>query len=123
MDRNRTGILLAAGLAAGMLILLYFFSPSKTAVFLPCPFHLLTGLYCPGCGSLRAMHSLLHGRVADALSFNPLMVVSIPVLGLMLFNPRWMYRPWVPWVVFGILIGYGVARNIPVWPFHMLAPH
>jgi hypothetical protein len=36
---------------------------------------------------------------------------------------RWVYRPWVPWAVLVILVGYGVLRNIPVWPFTLLAPH
>ena len=101
---------------------LYCFNPAQTAFFPPCPFHFVTGYYCPGCGSLRAIHSLLHGDLAGALSQNPLMVLSIPIVGIMLFNPAWIYKRWVPWTAMVVLIVYGVIRNIPIWPFTLLAP-
>lgn len=110
------------GLLAGLLVVLYFFDPAKAAAFPPCPFNLLTGYHCPGCGSLRGLHSLLHGRLVDALSLNPLMVVSIPILGFMSLNPTWIYKRWVPWLAFSILVGYGVIRNIPIGLFECLAP-
>ena len=47
----------------------------------PCLFHLVTGAYCPGCGGTRALLALLHGRLADSIRLNPLvlyMAVSIP---------------------------------------------
>ena len=102
--------------------MLYYFNPAQTAVFLPCPFHFMTGYHCPGCGSLRAIHSLLHGHVEDAMALNPLMVVSIPIIGIMFFNPTWVYKRWVPWTAFWILTLYWVFRNIPIWPFTVLAP-
>lgn len=46
--------------------------PESWNVPLFCPFHALTGLLCPGCGSLRAMHDLLNLRVADAFAHNAL---------------------------------------------------
>jgi len=121
-QRKLIGFGFAAVLLIGAVIVLYCFDPAKTALFPPCPVHFLTGQYCPGCGSLRAIHSLLHGHVANAISLNPLMVISLPILGLMLFNPPWVYKRWVPWVAFVVLISYGIIRNIPVWPFVLLAP-
>lgn len=41
-------------------------------------FRLLTGWDCPGCGSQRALHALLHGRVADAWAFNPYVFFAVP---------------------------------------------
>lgn len=41
---------------------------------------MLTGLKCPGCGTQRAIHALLHGDVVTALRFNALLPVSIPLL-------------------------------------------
>ena len=120
--RRRATLGLAGLVVAGVLVALYCYDPAGTSVFPTCPFHYLTGLHCPGCGTLRATHNLLHGRLAAAMSLNPLMVVSIPVLGLMLLNPAWVYRRWVPWAVFFVLVAYGIARNIPVWPFILLAP-
>ena len=107
---------------AAPLTALFLFNPETTRVFPPCPLHWLTGLHCPGCGSLRAMHCLLHGRIYEALSQNPLMVVSIPVIGIMFASPAWIYRRWVPWVALLVLTAYGLARNISLWPFVLLAP-
>lgn len=43
------------------------------AGYLPsCPWHAWTGWACPGCGTTRAIVSLLQGRVTAALAFNPL---------------------------------------------------
>ena len=64
----------------------------------------------------------LHGRLAAAVSMNPLMVVFIPILGTLFFNSSWIRRRWIPWAALGVLITYGLARNIPTWPFVLLAP-
>ncbi|MEY2693731.1 MAG: hypothetical protein RL142_79 [Actinomycetota bacterium] len=45
---------------------------------IPCLFHAATGLLCPGCGTTRSLTALLHGDVATALAFNPL-IYFIPV--------------------------------------------
>lgn len=99
--------------AVSAICLLYLFNPAESRLFPPCPFTWVTGWRCPGCGSLRAMHHLLRGRVTAAFALNPLMVVLLPVLGLLLLNPSWIYKRWVPWFFFVILVGYGIARNLP----------
>ena len=60
--------LLAAMLAAfaGM-VLLELFDPATSGVFPPCPLHYLTGWYCPGCGSLRAIHQLVAWKPAGGV--------------------------------------------------------
>lgn len=114
------------GLAFGFLTLaaglLFWFDPAQSHYFPKCPFHVLTGLYCPGCGTTRAAHHLLHGDLAGAFAMNPLMVVSAPVLVLLFFRRSWAGRPWVAWSAFVILLLYGVLRNINLWPFIFLAP-
>lgn len=58
---------------------LYYAVDPSHSVWVPrCPFHALTGLDCPACGGQRALHSLLHGEVAEALRFNPFLVISVP---------------------------------------------
>jgi len=117
----------------GAAALLYAVDPARSLLFLPCPFHAFTRLYCPGCGSLRATHHLLHGRVGTALGLNPLMVLAAPFAayatasyvlrcftGRSLPAPRW--RPWWSWAILGIVVAHGVLRNIPVEPFSWLAP-
>ena len=40
--------------------------------FLSCPFHVITGLYCPGCGGSRAVVALLTGHPAVSFLYHPL---------------------------------------------------
>jgi hypothetical protein len=55
---------------------LALFDPATTWWFPSCPFHAMTGLLCPFCGSLRAIHALLRGAPLAALAFNPLVIVG-----------------------------------------------
>ncbi len=124
------GATLALAAGFGML---FAFDPASSRVFPPCPFHALTGLYCPGCGSLRALHQLLQGHVKEAFALNALMVLFLPfvVYGLAaeglfyFFNKKiptvFMKPAWI-WAIFAVIILYGIARNIPVYPFTVLAP-
>jgi hypothetical protein len=120
--RNWPGIALVAGVLAAV-VGLYVIDPSSTAMMPPCPFHYLTGLYCPGCGSMRGMHQLLHGHLAAALRLNPLMVASLPVMALLLLRPALARRPWVARGVFVVITAFWILRNVPAWPFIYLAPH
>ena len=45
-----------------------------------CVFHKLTGLYCPGCGGTRAVHSLLAGDIPGSIYFHPLVVYGVAAL-------------------------------------------
>jgi len=112
----------AAGFLAVAAGLLYWFDPAETHFFPICSFYALTGLYCPGCGSTRAAHQLLHGCLTAALSMNPLMVVSLPILALLCLRRNWARRPWIAWCALVILLSYSILRNIDAWPFIFLAP-
>lgn len=60
------------------------FDPAKYAFFPKCPFRMLTGgLRCPGCGSQRAIHALLHLDFKEAFLHNPMIIISIPFLVLL----------------------------------------
>lgn len=64
-----------------LLCMLYYHNdPSVTDYFPKCPFYTITGIKCPGCGSQRMLHNLLHLRVSEALRCNLLFVVLIPTL-------------------------------------------
>jgi len=80
-----------------------------------CPFHAVTGLHCPGCGSTRATYLLLHGDVAGALAMNALV---LPALVLVLAKPL---QPKVPPLAVAVTFAaFAVARNVA--PFAALAP-
>ena len=123
--------LLSTGAAA--VGLLFVFDPVRSPIFPPCPFHEITGFHCPGCGSLRAIHQLLHGHVEAAFRLNPFMALLLPFLGYH-FLSYWVARvrgkplpePWVHsfciWGLLGSLLVFWGLRNIPIHPFSLLAP-
>ena len=77
---------IGALMAILLLMLFVFFDPSHYSFFPKCPFLKWTGLFCPGCGSQRAIHDLLRFDIASALDHNILVVVFTPVILLYLSN-------------------------------------
>lgn len=116
----RTGWLGAALAVILALSAAYFVDPEKLRVPL-CPLHALTGLWCPTCGVTRAAHQLLHGHVAAALRFNPLLVVLLPVAAVGAWR-GWLRRPAVGWMLLTVVVLFGIIRNVPVEPFTLLKP-
>ncbi len=114
-------------------ILLWAFNPATSGIFPSCPLRYLTGLYCPGCGSLRAMHQLLHANLLAAWGMNPLMISLLPFLVyglasevLSLCRGQGLPQKFVPanwiWALCGLIVLFGIARNLPMHPFNLLAP-
>lgn len=114
-------------------VLLYIFDPRVQGTYPVCPFFGLTGYHCAGCGTLRALHSLLHADIAGALGYNAFAVTALPFIvysylseakrafiGLPLpsvFIPH----PWI-WALLAAVISFWIIRNLPVHPFSVLAP-
>lgn len=124
-----------AGLVLGVFLVLaslvYMFNPSETPIFPTCLFHSLTGIYCPGCGMTRALHQIMHGHVWAAFCMNPLIILLLPAV---LAGAVWNYFRYgsllslpvsgkVGWLMLWLIVGFSVARSIPVYPFILLAPH
>jgi hypothetical protein len=109
---------------------LFFFDPTKNNFYPVCQFHLLTGLYCPGCGATRATYQLLHGNFLAALHFNAFYVISLVLLAArsIWFLKRRFYgqpvRFFLPpnalWAFLVVAIVFVVLRNMPAFSF--LAP-
>lgn len=80
-------ILIAAIVIVAAIAFIYIyttFDPSADGSLFPrCTFKTLTGLDCPGCGSQRAIHALLHGNIIEALRLNALFVIELPLLALL----------------------------------------
>jgi hypothetical protein len=108
----------------------FFLVDPSSVVFLPrCPLYTTTGIYCPGCGATRALHELLRGHWLAALRLNALFILSLPCLaGFGLYRlatpdrERNTWKPQWTWVLLGMVVTFGVLRNIPVFPFTLLAP-
>ena len=114
---------LAAALAVLGGALLYEFEPGRYAIYPVCLFHRATGLLCPGCGSLRALHQLLHGHLAAAFRLNALLVVGLLPAIWFAAVAGWRkargqpvtftVRPVWVWLVFGVMLAFAVWRNLP----------
>lgn len=89
-------------------------------LFPPCPFHLLTGWLCPGCGGLRMTHHLLHGDLAAAAVDNVFLLVGPPLLAVWLLSRarrgRRLMPPAAAAVTVTALLVWTVIRNLPGFP-------
>ncbi|MCI0744774.1 MAG: DUF2752 domain-containing protein [Verrucomicrobia subdivision 3 bacterium] len=128
MESGRQKIVLIAGASAAIAValVLYFFAPSEFGFYPRCMLYSWTGLACPGCGSLRALHSLLHGEVATAFRLNPLLLILMPVLGTCIIARRKLslsdLSPFWVWLLLGVMLLFAVVRNLPFLPFAWLKP-
>lgn len=125
-------IILAFGVVTVSAAVLYLFNPAQSNFYPTCVFYKTTGLLCPGCGSLRAMHHLLHGHLETAFRFNALFVCSLPLVGFGCAQAA-RYRaanqpamawlgPRLLWTGFTILVLFGILRNLPGAEHYFLAP-
>jgi len=91
---------------------------------LPCPFHSVTGLHCPGCGSTRALQALFTGHPLQAAGFNLLAVLAVPVVLFVLIRRPATGKLRQTWIIafLAVIILFGILRNIPSYPFSLLAP-
>jgi len=128
MARERGPALISLALLSGYVAVVSIWTPGGAALPL-CPFHALTGLYCPGCGMTRMLYHLVHGHIELAFAQNPLAFAALPfVIGWMVqslplqrwprgnISPRWSYA------LIAIIVIFTVLRNIPTWPTCTLAP-
>jgi len=122
--RVRGPLLLVGGVAAAGLAL-HVRDPHDAGSWGVCPLYALTGIYCPGCGGLRAVNDLTNADLLGAASSNLLFVLAIPLLAFLWvrwFRRRWKGEPTSPEVgnpyvlsavAIVLLAGFTVARNLP----------
>ena len=101
------------------LVLLLLYSPEISGGVLLCPVKRYLGLQCPGCGTLRAMHALLHGDLRAALNYNPLSVALLPVVLLYLSfgallgrEPYHKLQVWAGRALIVVIISFTIIRNL-----------
>jgi len=104
-------------------ILLYGLADPELYAFPKCPFRSITGFLCPGCGSQRAMHHLLHGRIATSFQLNqlfiPFIVYAIAgAVALYFFPVQWpkvrekWYGEKAAYIALTIILLFWVGRNL-----------
>ena len=103
-------LLFLTGGAAGAVVI-FLFDPAQHNFYPLCYLRAVTGLNCPGCGAMRAIHQLLHGHIAAAARLNLLLLLSLP------FSAWWAIRSGAAWIQ-----GQPTAFSIrPFWIWTFLA--
>ena len=110
-----TTLLLLAAAAAALAVHL--------GLRIPCIFHLITGLNCPGCGNTRAVMAMLRFDFRGMLHYNLLFPLELAYLvylyvvsvlhyvrtGHATYKPK---NPWLDVVLLIILLAWGLVRNV-----------
>ena len=68
--------------------------PPKAISLIPCIFHLVTDVPCPGCGMTRACLALTHGDFADAWRYHPFSFLIVGAAIGMAFFPIGLKNLW-----------------------------
>jgi hypothetical protein len=92
--------------------ILYTFPPATTPYYPRCVFHAATGLSCPGCGTTRALHHLLHGRIGEAFAMNALLFALLPAGLVVWLKPAVLRSASFAWGSFVVLVAWWVGRNV-----------
>ena len=136
LTTNKNKIILILLLCLGVALIYFLFDPVTNKYFPSCIFYKLTGLFCPGCGAQRSIHSLLTGNIIAAVHANILLIFCLPFLmvyyAIQTIN---FIRPhtnikinivnWV-WFIYLcalVVVYYWIARNVPFLEAKFLAPH
>ena len=128
MRKNLTKRILY-GILFPLFILIGCLCATSEGLAMPCPFYKLTGLYCPGCGSGRAVAAILRGELWIAFRQNPMLfILGFPSIAVLIweyirivFDVRKM-KPVTPpqWLIYSVLVllvGFWILRNIPWFSF------
>lgn len=132
--KNKYIYIIIPSVIATVLLFVYFTVDPASSIFFPkCIFHQLTGLECPGCGSQRAIHQLLHGNIIEAARYNLLLVIAIPyillwcilsiiecgskdsnqkTISLSRTLKKRLYTGAAVWIVLAVIILFWILRNI-----------
>lgn len=115
---------LAAAVVIMVAVVYTLYNPMQRHWPLQCPFRLLTGLQCPGCGGQRAAYALLHGHLMEALRCNLFLVYAGPyALALVVENmlpdgtvrrkmSHILENQWVVWFYIVTFCIWLVVRNL-----------
>lgn len=110
------------GTILGVLFIGYYFLSKYTSFYIPCLFHWLTGYYCPGCGVTRMFFAILKLNFYQAFRFNPLVFILLCLFIMymlikVIFKINYVIPKRVYYVLIGIIILFGILRNIPLFSF------
>ena len=133
---NKKKVILILLLCIVVACIYFVFDPVTNKYFPSCIFYKLTGLFCPGCGAQRSIHSLLTGDIIAAVHANILLVFCLPFLVVYYAIQTIIFiRPltnikigivnqvWFIYLCALVVVCYWIARNVSVLGAGFFAPH
>jgi hypothetical protein len=109
-----------------LILVFYLIMGNITHIYIPCPFHEILHIYCPGCGITRMFINIFKLDFISAFKCNQFVFILLP-FGLVLYinyiysilnnKKSWYERipAWIFYILIVIALGYGILRNfIPV---------
>ena len=117
MKKTSKIILLLIGLSC-LFFIYHFIDPAHSPYAPKCPFWLMTGYQCPGCGSQRAIHAFLNGHLWEGIQYNYLLLPSLAYLLLLVLAPkdgkmiRILTSSTACWILFTVYMVWWVIRNL-----------
>jgi hypothetical protein len=130
--KKRIAIVAAAALIAAAALVYLYFTGEGEGAGIPCMFHQVTGFYCSGCGASRALRSILHFDFYQALRYNAIFTLCLPLFAVYFTSLSVSYIRFgkdrvsekismkIIWIFIALALIYGVLRNVPALSF--LAP-
>lgn len=122
--RNRRMVWTAVflGLLVVLGVVYYFVDPMEVRWMPKCLWKLATGTDCPGCGSQRMAHALMHGDLRAAWHANAYALCMLPLIGGMIWLEfsrerypqiyRKVHSPLLIWALAGSVLIWWVVRNL-----------
>lgn len=121
----RVRSLVIGGLVVGGLtVAVHLRDPHQHGSWGLCPLYALTGIYCPGCGGMRAVNDVTNGNLRAAISSNVLVLTLLPMVvlwWLTSLRDRWRGASVVPlarrhgttltYVIGAVAVLFAIVRN------------
>lgn len=110
------------------IIAFLFYLKIYKGVKIVCVYHLLTHLYCPGCGLTRMLTAIMNHNFYQAFRWNPLLFIVLPLLIVVYmveiiiyifkgsFTERFLHI--LCWIAC-LLVVYGIIRNLSLFSWFM----
>jgi len=127
--KRKLNILILGIICTIFLVNIYYVLYYKYKIVIPCLFHEITGLYCPGCGITRMIFSLFKLDLYQAFRYNSFVFFLLPfiifyfvdtIIKWLKGQKNYLYlkindKEWIILLVIALL--FGILRNLPYFKF------